>query len=132
MAPAGEEGLADGGRGAEDRSLPRTPSRKYGAGGKGCQRRGDGMEENCLLCNQIALHVKNNFNIEGNTFYGCDHCGSFILGQYTKRYLMKNPLTQNQIEAARVVIKKKNERDPDNLSLLGQDELEYLILRAGD
>ncbi len=86
------------------------------------------MEENCLLCNQTALHVKNNFNAVGNSFYECDHCGSFILGQFTKRYLKKNPLTQNQIEAVRVVIKKKNKRDPDNLSLLGQDELQYIIL----
>ncbi len=90
------------------------------------------MEQECLLCNQTAFHVKNNFNVEGNTFYECDHCGSFVLGQYTKRYLMKNPLTQNQIKAARVVIKKKNEKDPDKPSLLGQDELEYLILRADD
>ncbi len=90
------------------------------------------MEQECLLCNQIALNVKDNFNVWGNTFYECDHCGSFVLSQFTMKYLKKNPLTQNQIEAARVVIKKKNERDPDNLSLLGQDELEFLILRAYD
>ncbi len=90
------------------------------------------MEENFLLCTQIALNVKDNFNVLDNTFYECDHCGSFVLSQFTKRYLKKNPLTQNQIEAARVVIKKKNEKDPDKPSLLGQDELEYLILRAGD
>jgi len=66
----------------------------------------------------------------GNTFYECDHCGSFVLSQYTKKYLKKNPLTQNQIEATSVVIKKKNARNPDHPSFLGQDELEYLILRA--
>ena len=90
------------------------------------------MEQECLLCNQIALNVKANFKAVGNTFYECDHCGSFVLSQFTKRYLKKNPLTLNQIEAARVVIKMKNKRDPDNLSLLGQDELEFLILRAYD
>ncbi len=88
------------------------------------------MEQDCLLCNQIALNVKANFKAVGNTFYECDHCGSFVLSQFTMKYLKKNPLTRNQIEAARVVIKMKNKRDPDNLSLLGQDELEFLILRA--
>ncbi len=90
------------------------------------------MEENCLLCNQIALNVKANFKAVGNTFYECDYCGSFVLSQFTMKYLKKNPLNLNQIEAARVVIKMKNEKDPDNLSLLGQDELEFLILRAYD
>ena len=88
------------------------------------------MEQERLLCNQIALNVKDNFNVLGNTFYECDHCGSFVLSQFTMKYLQKNPLTQNQIEATSVVIKKKNVRNPDHPSFLGQDELEYLILRA--